>query len=64
MPNTATATFTAPDVDVAGETLTFNWKLPITIGNRASDTVDVTVNDMTAPMRMPVTIRMSVKAMR
>ena len=44
--DTATATFTAPDVAVAGETLTFELTVTDNDGLTATDTVSITVIDM------------------
>ena len=43
--NTATATFTAPDVAAAGETLTFRLTVTADDGQSDSDTVTIEVND-------------------
>ena len=46
--NTAEATFTAPDVDADGETLTFRLTVTDNDGLTATDTVDVSVSDVSA----------------
>ncbi|MDQ4102137.1 MAG: PKD domain-containing protein [Thermoproteota archaeon] len=44
--NTATPTFTAPDVDAEGDTLTFELAVADNDGTTSTDTVDITVNNV------------------
>ena len=61
---TNTATFTAPDIATAAETLTFLLTVTDNDGQSSIDTVDVGVVENSCPLPMPVTLRVLLKAIR